>query len=118
MVFEDKIGIKLCISGAIGALLLILTGVISEKDALKSIDLKTIFLFGGTLSLASALQETGAGEIIANKVIGALGRKSFSICTDIRCISSLLRTDKFYVKYRNNCTDGSDLPLYCTGHGS
>jgi len=29
---------------------------ISEKDALKSIDLKTIFLFGGTLSLASALQ--------------------------------------------------------------
>ena len=54
-------------------MLLILTGVISEKDALKSIDLKTIFLFGGTLSLASALQETGAGEVIANKVIGALG---------------------------------------------
>ena len=73
MIFEDKIGIKLCISGGIGALLLILTGVISEKDALKSIDLKTIFLFGGTLSLASALQETGAGEVIANKVIGALG---------------------------------------------
>lgn len=73
MIFEDKIGIKLCISGGIGALLLILTGVISEKDALKSIDLKTIFLFGGTLSLASALQETGAGEMIANKVIGALG---------------------------------------------
>ena len=70
---KDKIGIKLCISGGIGALLLILTGVISEKDALKSIDLKTIFLFGGTLSLASALQETGAGEVIANKVIGALG---------------------------------------------
>lgn len=31
MIFEDKIGIKLCISGGIGALLLILTGVISEK---------------------------------------------------------------------------------------
>ena len=73
MIFEDKIGIKLCISGGIGALLLILTGVISEKDALKSIDLKTIFLFGGTLSLAAALQETGAGELIANKVIGTLG---------------------------------------------
>lgn len=73
MILEDQIGIPLCISGSIGALLLILTGVISEKDALKSIDLKTIFLFGGTLSLASALQETGAGELIANKVIGALG---------------------------------------------
>ena len=73
MIFEKKIGIKLSISGCIGALILILTGVISEKEALKSIDLKTIFLFGGTLSLASALAETGAGETIANAVIGALG---------------------------------------------
>lgn len=73
MIFEDKIGIKLSVSGGIGALALILTKVISEKDALKSIDLKTIFLFGGTLSLASALSVTGAGEMIANKVVGALG---------------------------------------------
>lgn len=73
MIFEDKIGIKLCVTGCIGALALILTGVISEKNALKSIDLKTIFLFGGTLSLASALSETGAGEEIANTVIRALG---------------------------------------------
>lgn len=61
---------NLCITGCVGALLLILTGVISEKDALKSIDLKTIFLFGGTLSLAKALEVTGAGEMIADKVIG------------------------------------------------
>lgn len=73
MIFEEQIGIKLNISGCIGALALILTGTISEKDALKAIDQKTIFLFGGTLSLAAALQETGAGEMIAGKVIGALG---------------------------------------------
>lgn len=73
MIFEDQIGIKLCVTGCIGAILLILTGVISEKEALKSIDLKTIFLFGGTLSLASALQSTGAGEMIASTVIGMLG---------------------------------------------
>ncbi len=73
MIFEDKIGVKLAVSGCIGTILLILTGVISEKEALKSIDLKTIFLFGGTLSLASALQSSGAGEMIANKVVGALG---------------------------------------------
>ncbi len=73
MIFEEQIGVKLCITGCVGALLLILTGVISEKDALKAIDLKTIFLFGGTLSLAKALEVTGAGEMIADKVIGALG---------------------------------------------
>lgn len=34
MVFEEQIGIKLSVAGCIGALALILTGVISEKDAL------------------------------------------------------------------------------------
>ncbi len=73
MIFESQIGIKLHITGCIGAILLIVTGVISEKNALKSIDLKTIFLFGGTLSLATALQQTGAGQQIADVVIGLLG---------------------------------------------
>ena len=104
MIFEDKIGIKLCVSGCVGALALIVTGVISEKDALKSIDLKTIFLFGGTLSLASALSETGAGEMIAQKVVGR--------------IYSLLCDDKLYVQYSNNCIDGSNLSFHCSGHGS
>lgn len=73
MIFEEQLGIKLCVIGCMGALALMVTGVISEKDALASIDLKTIFLFGGTLSLAAALEQTGAGELIAEKVIGMLG---------------------------------------------
>lgn len=73
MIFEEQLGIKLCVIGCMGALALMITWVISEKDALASIDLKTIFLFGGTLSLAAALEQTGAGELIAEKVIGMLG---------------------------------------------
>jgi len=73
MIFESKIGVKLCISGCIGALVLIVSGTITEKQALESIDLKTIFLFGGTLSLAAALKSSGAGEAIANTVVGWLG---------------------------------------------
>ena len=73
MIFEKQIHIPLNITGCIGAILLIVCGVISEDDALKSIDLKTIFLFGGTLSLATALDKTGAGKLIAETVIGALG---------------------------------------------
>lgn len=76
MIFEEQLGIKLCVIGCMGALALMITGVISEKDALASIDLKTIFLFGGTLSLAAALEQTGAGELIAEKVIGMLGDNS------------------------------------------
>ena len=52
---------------------MVLTGVISEKEALKSIDLKVVFLFGGSLTLAKALDTTGAGELIADKIVGLLG---------------------------------------------
>ena len=53
MIFEEQLGIKLCVIGCIGALALMVTGVISEKDALASIDLKTIFQLeqSGLLSL-------------------------------------------------------------------
>lgn len=73
MIFEKQTGIPLSIAGCIGALVLILTGVINEKQAINSIDLRTIFLFGGTLSLATALDKTGAGKLIATTVIENLG---------------------------------------------
>ncbi|MCP1103726.1 sodium-dependent dicarboxylate transporter 2/3/5 [Aequitasia blattaphilus] len=76
MVFEDKIGISLSISGCIGALILVLTKVITEKQAYNAIDMQTIFLFGGTLALAKALEVTGAGEKIAEVVIGAIGQNA------------------------------------------
>lgn len=76
MIFEDQIGIKLHVTGSIGALLLVLTGVMTEKEAYKSIDLNVIFLFGGTLALASALDKTGAGALIAETVMGALGQNA------------------------------------------
>ncbi len=73
MIFEEQIGIKLQITACIGAVVLVLTGVISEKDALKSIDLKVVLLFGGSLALADALEITGAGNMIADVIVGALG---------------------------------------------
>ncbi|SHO55542.1 SLC13 family permease [Vibrio quintilis] len=76
MVFEKKIGIPLHITGAIGAIVLIFLGVISENQAYKSIDLKTIFLFGGTLALAAAMKKTGAGMVIANTVLSSVGQST------------------------------------------
>lgn len=76
MIFEKQIGIKLHITGSVGSILLVLTGVITEKQAYKSIDMQTIFLFGGTLALATAMEETGAGAAIADTVIGALGKNA------------------------------------------
>ncbi len=76
MIFEDAIGIKLYVTGCIGAILLILTGVISEKQAYRAIDMQTIFLFGVTSALAEALEKTGAGRMIADSAIGMLGNNA------------------------------------------
>lgn len=73
MIFEDQIGVKIQVTACVGAILLVLTGVISEKEALKSIDLKVVLLFGGSLALAKALETTGAGSLIADVIVGALG---------------------------------------------
>ena len=73
MIFEEEIGVSIQISSCVGAIFLVLTGVLSEKEALRSIDLKVVLLFGGSLSLAKALDTTGAGILVADKIVGLLG---------------------------------------------
>lgn len=92
MIFEDHIGVKLYVTSSLGAILLVLTGVMSEKQAYKSIDMQTIFLFGGTLALAAALESTGAGALIADTVIGLLGENAspFTLLFVVLLISSAL----------------------------
>lgn len=75
MIFEEQIGISIQVSACVGAVFLVLTGVLTEKQALDSIDLKVVLLFGGFLSLAKALDITGSGELIADKIVGLLGTK-------------------------------------------
>lgn len=73
MIFEDEIGVSIKLSSCIGAVILVVTKVIDEKTALKSIDLEVVLLFGGSLALAKALDVTGAGNLIADKIVGFLG---------------------------------------------
>ena len=60
-------------------IILVLTGIITEKDAYKAIDMQTIFLFGGTLALATALDKTGAGTVIANTIMSLVGTNTSPI---------------------------------------
>ncbi|EQB8710751.1 SLC13 family permease [Klebsiella aerogenes] len=76
MIFENVIGLPIAIIGSIGALFLVITRVITEKQAYQSIDSQTIFLFGGTLALAKALETTGAGAIMARSIIDLLGQQA------------------------------------------
>lgn len=76
MIFEKQTGVSLAVAGCIGALVLVVTGVLTERQAYKAIDSQTIFIFGGTLALAKALEMTGAGKLVVDHVIGMLGQNS------------------------------------------
>ena len=72
---KDNFGINLPLSmvAVIGAMLCVLTGCLNEKQAYTSIDWVTIFLFAGMMPVATALDQSGAGKMIANAVIGIMG---------------------------------------------
>lgn len=72
---KDNFGINLPLSmvAFIGAMLCVLTGCLNEKQAYTSIDWVTIFLFAGMMPVATALDQSGAGKMIANAVIGVMG---------------------------------------------
>ena len=56
-----------------GAILCVITGCLKEKEAYAGIDWVTIFLFAGMLSVATAMEKTGAGKLIADTVVGMMG---------------------------------------------
>ena len=65
--------VPLEIAAVIGALLCVVTGCLTERQAYDSIDWVTIFLFAGMLSVASAMEKTGAGKLIADTVVSMMG---------------------------------------------
>ena len=58
---------------AIACVLLIATGCISEKDAMKAVDWPTLFIVGGMSAVSKAMSASGAGDMIANAVVKLLG---------------------------------------------
>ena len=61
------------LTASLGAVLLVLTGILSEKEALASIHQPTVFLFAGVLALSDAIAATGAGDVVAEWMLRLLG---------------------------------------------
>ena len=66
-------GITLEMAAIIGALLCVLTGCLTEKQAYASIDWVTIFLFAGMMPVSAAMDKTGAGKLIAEWTVSLMG---------------------------------------------
>lgn len=69
----DLKALPLEIAAIIGAILCVLTGCLTEKEAYRGIDWVTIFLFAGMMPIATAMQKSGAGQLVADAVVGLLG---------------------------------------------
>ena len=66
-------GLPLYFVSSLGALILVLTGCITEKEAYKSIDWPTIVICGAMIAVGKAVSATGGSKLIANWVIATLG---------------------------------------------
>ena len=72
LIFQS-FGLPSWIIPACGAAFLVLTGVLSEREAIDSMCLDIIMLYVGVVTLGSAFSNTGAGELVGGAVAGLLG---------------------------------------------
>ena len=81
--------ISLEMAAVIGALVCVLTGCLTEKQAYASIDWVTIFLFAGMMPVSTAMDKTGAGKMIAEWTVSLMsGSPSPLVVTAILFILS------------------------------
>ena len=103
MIFEKRIGLPIAIIGSIGALSLVITRVITEKQAYQAIDSQT--------GNHRRWRDHGA---LNNRLARAPG---LAFLTFKRRINHLLYFNQFYVEYGNGGFINADWPVYCPFDG-
>lgn len=73
MLLKDLIPLEIWQICVIGALLEVISGVLSEKEALSGIMLSPIFLLVGALGMGTAVVNSGAGDVVSAFIQGILG---------------------------------------------
>lgn len=82
MMFASKFGLALWQVTVIGALAMVLCGVLKPKEASAAIPLSMLLLIVGALAISGALSATGAGELIGAHIanmVTAVGGNSYLV---------------------------------------
>lgn len=74
LIFQSKLGVPTWVICFTGAVAMVLTGVLSEKEAISSINWSMGFLFVGSLAMGGALTQTGAGEAVGAVLANVAGK--------------------------------------------
>ena len=73
MITSSMTGWDSTVISVIGAVAMVYTGVLSDKEALKAIPLGLILMISGTLNIAAALKVTGAAEVVGSYMVALTG---------------------------------------------
>ncbi len=89
--FTAQIG-NVAIISMLAASACIVTRCVNVKQAFSKLDWNTIFLLASALGVAACLNESGAGELIANSIVGLIGNdvNGFMILAVVALLASLL----------------------------
>lgn len=72
-IFGGKLGVPSWMVCFIGALLMVICGVLSDKEAIGALPINLAAMLIGSLAMAGALTATGAGDVIGNMLASAIG---------------------------------------------
>lgn len=64
------------VTACCGAVVLVLFRVLTEKEAYQSFEIRTVFMLAFMMPLGNAMNDTGAGKMIADAVISVTGHSS------------------------------------------
>lgn len=92
MIFEEQTGIPAYMVAIIGAVADVLFGIFTEVQAYQLVSVKTVILLGGMKPLATALQNTGAAQQIADLLITIIGGSTnvYFICVVIFALTVVM----------------------------
>lgn len=78
MVFKEYLDFlpPIHITACVGATVLVLAGVLNQKEAFASFETLTVFMLAFMMPLGDALNDTGAGSMIADAVISLIGNSN------------------------------------------
>ncbi len=84
---------SILISAMVGALLMVVTGILKPMEAYKSVEWKVIFMMAGVLSMGTALEKTGGATLIARYIQETIGQYNAHITLSLLYLATFISTN-------------------------
>lgn len=84
---------SILISAMVGALLMVVLGILKPKEAYNAVEWKVIFMMAGVLSMGTALEKTGGATLIADFIQNTFGQYNAQITLSLIYFITFISTN-------------------------